>query len=157
MSRKCFVCSHPKRHEIDKSLVKGKTLREITRSFGIDKSALYRHKQKHLPKQLLMVRESEELTRADNLWDQIEWLRAKALSISRKAEEREDYRAALAGIRELVRIVELTGKLRGDLSNQPVNIILSPQWIELRTKIVTTLEDFPDAKAKLAEVLGSAS
>ncbi len=66
------------------------------------------------------------------------------------------YRTALAGIRELTRIVELMAKLRGDLNSQPVNIILNPQWIELRTRIVSTLEEFPKAKAKLAEVLASA-
>jgi hypothetical protein len=47
-------------------------------------------------------------------------------------------------------------KLRGDLNCQPVNIILSPQWVELRTRIVSTLEEFPEARAKLAEVLESA-
>jgi hypothetical protein len=87
---------------------------------------------------------------------QIEWLKSKALSIAKKAEEMENYWTTLAGIRELTRIVELMAKLRGDLNNQPVNIILNPQWVELRTRIVSTLEEFPEAKARLAEVLESA-
>ena len=152
-----MVCIHSEREKIDKDLIAGLSFRKISRRFKIDKSSLFRHKARHLPVTLIKAEDAREIESSENLWDQIEWLRAKALSISRKAEEREDYRAALAGIRELVRIVELTGKLRGDLSTQPVNIVVNPQWIELRTKIVTTLEDFPEAKARLAEVLGSAS
>lgn len=67
----------------------------------------------------------------------------------------EDYRTALAGIRELTRIVELMAKLRGDLNSQPVNIILTPEWVELRTRIVTILEEFPEAKNKMLEALVS--
>ena len=152
-----MVCIHSEREKIDKDLIAGLSFRKISRRFKIDKSSLFRHKAKHLPVTLIKAEDAREIESSENLWDQIEWLRSKALSISRKAEEREDYRAGLAAIRELVRIVELTGKLRGDLSTQPVNIVVNPQWIELRTKIVTTLEDFPDAKAKLAEVLASAS
>ena len=103
-----------------------------------------------------MAREAEDALRGESLWDQIQWLRSKALNIAKKAEEMQDYRTALAGIRELTRIIELMAKLRGDLNNQPVNVILSPQWIELRTRIVSTLEEFPEARARLAEVLGNA-
>jgi len=89
MARRCLVCSHREREEIDKALLKGDPLREITRRFRIDKSALCRHKQSHLSKNLMKSKELEEMTRADNLWDQIQWLKAKALSIARKAEEHE--------------------------------------------------------------------
>jgi hypothetical protein len=156
MPRKCLVCSHPKREDIDRSLVEGEAYREIGRRYKLDKSALSRHKKLHLAETLIAARQAEDALRGESLWDQIQWLRSKALSIAGKAEKMKDYRTALAGIRELTRIVELMAKLRGDLNNQPINIILSPQWIELRTRIVSTLEEFPEARAKLTEVLGSA-
>ncbi len=137
-------------------MVEGEAYREIGRRYHLDKSALSRHNKLHLPDTLIKAREAEDVLRGESLWDQIQWLRTKALTIARKAEEMKDYRTALAGIRELTRIVELMAKLRGDLNSQPVNIILSPQWVELRTRIVSTLEEFPEARARLAEVLGSA-
>lgn len=156
MARKCLVCGHPERVEIDRSMVEGLPYREIERRFRVDKSSLSRHLKHHLAEALQTARKAEDALKGESLWEQIEWLKAEALRISVKAEQAEDYRTALAGIREMTRIVELMAKLRGDLSDQQVNIILSPQWVQLRSTIVSALEEFPGARAKLAEVLGNA-
>lgn len=123
---------------------------------GIDKSALSRHKKSHIPKNLAKAMEAKKVAKATNLIDEIERLRVKAERIFKKAEEEGDYRTALAGIRELTRIVELLAKMQGELKDQSVNIVLNPQWIELRTTILSALDDFPEAKIKLVEVLKDA-
>jgi hypothetical protein len=73
------------------------------------------------------------------------------------AEEDGDYRTALIGIRELVRIIELMAKLRGEITEQQtVNILVNPQWVCLRSTILKALEPYPEARVRLAEVLENA-
>ena len=50
-------------------------------------------------------------------------------------------------------IVELLARLQGDLNEQSVNVVFNAKWVELRTVILLALEDFPEAKVKLSEVL----
>lgn len=45
---RCSICSHPKRGEIDRSLVSGIPFRTIAAQFGPSKSTLIRHKEAHL-------------------------------------------------------------------------------------------------------------
>jgi hypothetical protein len=76
MARKCLVCSHPKREDIDQALIKGEGYREIGRGYNklgimsnLDKSALSRHKKFHLAKTLIKAREAEDALRGKNLWE----------------------------------------------------------------------------------------
>ena len=78
------------------------------------------------------------------------------MRIATKAEEMGDLRTALAGVRELTRIVELMAKLRGEIEQKEINIYLNPEWIKLRAVIINVLEPYPDARLKLAEVLEDA-
>ncbi len=94
-----------------------------------------------------------EVCRAENLMEEIKNLWNEAERMSEKAEMAGQYRSAVAGIRERIRIVELLARLNGALGEQPVNIILTPQWISLRTKILEVLEPYPEARVRLAEVL----
>ena len=85
---------------------------------------------------------------------QIQDLRDRALRILDKAESSRDLRTSLQAIREARQCVELLAKLAGELSEAPqVNILLSPQWVKLRKTILIALEPFPEARAKVAEVL----
>ena len=157
MPRKCSVCTHAHKDEIDEALIAGEPIRDIGRQFGVDKSSISRHKQKHLPSALIKAKKTEEISRADNLVGEIERLKIQANRIAKKAEQKGDYRTALAGVRELTRIVELLGKLQGEIKDQTVNIVFNAEWIELRAVILSALDDYPDAKQKLAEVLANDS
>ena len=154
MGRRCTVCTHPKRDEIDRALIAGEPYRDIARRYGLSKDALRRHRE-HIPRDLARSREAEEVARADELLGQVQELRDRALSILDKAERSKDLRTALQAIREARQCVELLAKLAGELSGAPqVNILLSPQWVELRKTILVALDPFPEARARLAEVLG---
>jgi hypothetical protein len=146
---------HSNRNNIDEDLLAGKSYREIKRRTGLDKSALSRHVSKHLPVILTKSAEVKEMVRAENLQNEIEKLREKASRIGDKAEADKDYRTALAGVRELTRLLDLMAKLNGQLPDQAsINIIMNnPQWIQLRSSILKSLEDYPEARVKLAEVL----
>jgi hypothetical protein len=82
---------------------------------------LFRHKA-HLSETLMKSCEAGEVLRADSLVDQLKRLTDDARRIQKKAEAAMDYRGALAGVRELTRLVELAARLSGELAGQHVNV-----------------------------------
>jgi hypothetical protein len=152
--RRCTVCDHPQRHNIDEALVTGAPYRSVAKQFELSESAVYRHKTEHLPAHLLKAREVEEATRADDLLEQVRNLQAHALHILECAEKAGDLRTALAAISQARGNLELLGKLAGELDERPqVNLNVSPQWLELRAVIVGALEPHPAAHTAVLRAL----
>jgi len=148
------VCDHPERHGIDKALVSGTPYRSVAKRFRLSESAVYRHKTEHLPAHLSKAREAEEAARADDLLEQVRHLQAHALDILECAEKAGDLRTALAAISQARGNLELLGKLAGDLDERPVvNVLLSPQWVMIRTSMLKALSAYPEARAAVAESL----
>ena len=68
-----------------------------------------------------------------------------------------ELRTALTGIREARACLELLAKLQGELQQEgTVNVVLAPQWLELRTVILQTLEPWPEARLALAQAVKEA-
>jgi hypothetical protein len=156
MPRRCTVCAHLQRQDIDELLVSGGPYRSIAKRFGLSESAVYRHKTEHLPVHLSKARAANEVAQADNLLDQVRNLQGHALDILERAEKTGDLRTALAAISQARGNLELLGKLAGELDERPVvNLILSPQWLELRTVIVGALEPHPAAHRAILRALES--
>ena len=70
--RKCTICSHGEREEIDRALVRGEGLRGLARRYGTSHVALFRHKQEHIPAELARVAEAGRLARATALVGEVE-------------------------------------------------------------------------------------
>ena len=123
MPKTCTICCHERRDEIDRALMAGEPLRDITGRVQIAKSALHRHKQ-HLSATLVKARESQDVAHADQLLEQLRELTIEARRIKQKAEAKKDYRTALAAVRELSRIVEIVAKIRGEIDTRAeVNVM----------------------------------
>jgi hypothetical protein len=158
MPRRCTVCDHPERHGIDEALVTGAPYRSVAKRFGLSESAVYRHKVEHLPAHLLRAKEVEEAAKADDLLDQVRNLQAHALDILGRAEEAGDLRTALAAISQARGNLELLGKLAGELDERPVvNVLVSPEWLELRAVIVGALGPHPGAREAVLRALEGAN
>ncbi len=155
MPRTCTICAHPERDEIDFALVGGESARSIAGRYRtIDERAIRRHRSNHIPAGLAMAHEAEEVASADNLLDQVRDLQARALSILDKAEDSGELGIALRAIREARGNLELLGKLAGELNeNAVVNIHLSPEWMELRVRIVAALEPHEEARSAVLRAL----
>jgi hypothetical protein len=67
---------------------------------------LFRHNQ-HLSTTLASSHKEAELLRADGLLEHLNHLTAEAARLKQKAEKAKDYRTALAGVREMARLLEL--------------------------------------------------
>ncbi|MBF0437961.1 MAG: hypothetical protein HQL93_02450 [Magnetococcales bacterium] len=154
MARPCSVCIHKRLEDIDKALVEGETFRALSRQYLLSRDALRRHKMDHLPVAMAKAKEAEETSHGDNLLDHLGELREQAQRIAQKAEEAKNYTAALAGVRELVRIVELLAKLRGELNEAPtVNLFISAEWVSVQAVLVNALGPYPEARQAVLKAL----
>ena len=151
MPRVCTVCQHPERTAIDQALVAGESNRRIASRCDVSEIAVRRHKAEHLPRQVAQAHAAAEVAHADDLLAQVKALRTKALSILLQAEQSGDYRTALLGVREARACLELLLEVEGELDRRPtVNVLVSPEWLALRTALLTALGPYPDARAAVA-------
>jgi hypothetical protein len=176
MGRMCTVCSHEKRQEIDKALVTGATHREVSERFRLSPSAVYRHKQGHLSERLKRAFESKETRQAVALvehraeekakeigqaLDVVQQLRAinsATLQVLQKARESEKHSLSLQAVDRIHRQIELQAKLLGELQEQgpQVNVLIAPEWQQVRVQVLRALGPYPEARAAVAEVLTDA-
>jgi hypothetical protein len=153
--RVCSICSHEDREEINAALLAGQPYRSIAKRYEASESAVYRHKLEHLPVHLIKAQDAAEVARADTLLEQVKSLQARALTILDKAEASGDLRTALSAIREARGNLELLAKLLGELQQEgTVNVLVAPEWLSIRSTIVTVLEPYPQAREA---VLGALS
>jgi hypothetical protein len=104
--------------------------------------------------------EALEITRADTLLDQVRDLVTKACGLTDRAEHAGDLRTALSGVREVRGCLELLARVTGELQNNTtvnVAIIQNPEWIALRTKIITALQPHPAARSAVLQAIGDES
>ncbi len=156
MPRSCTICAHPERKAIDRALVESVAFPALVAEHRVSKDALSRHKANHLPAKLVLAEKAEEVAQADNLLDQVRDLQGRALAILDKAEATGELRTALSAIREARGNLELLAKLLGELSETPqINLTVSPEWLELRTTIITALDPHPQARESVLRALES--
>jgi hypothetical protein len=163
----CQCCQHRELAGINLGLARGVSVRALARRYQVHRDALYRHQKNHLPPQLrasLIVgshlvdidldklRETESQSLLANLVN----LRGRLFSSLDVAEECRDgtMLARIAG--QLHNNLELTGKLLGDLASghsSVTNILIAPQYVELRVGLVDALAPYPEAARAVAYVL----
>ena len=154
MPRKCTICCHGKRPEIDNALVGRTPFRHIAAQFSVSTSALVRHSDDHIPVALTKAHEAAAVAHADTILGQVQELRDRALAILDKAEDAKEYRSALGAIREARGCLELLGKLAGELQDGPtVNILITPAWLNIQMVILGALDAHPAARLAVADAL----
>jgi hypothetical protein len=126
---RCTVCRHPARNQIDQALLQGARFRDLARRTGTDKSALLRHRDRHLPSLLVKAQEAAVIASADSLAAKLLAIEAEARRLGEKAEEAGDLRGALQAVRELTRLVELAARVSGELRSErvAVNVSVTPE------------------------------
>jgi len=109
MARECTVCAHPDREDIDRMIVSGVSNRIIATQFDIGISAVQRHKA-HIPVHLAKAKQAQEVTQADTLFSDLQFLKSKALSLLSQAEESQDLRAAASLIGQARQTIEVLAR-----------------------------------------------
>ena len=153
MPHTCTLCRHPERAVIEGELLAGQPLRNIAEQSGTSPQSLLRHRD-HVPQHLAKAHEAEQVAAADDLLAKVQGLEVDARRIAKAAEDSADLRTALAGIRELTRIVELVAKMRGEFQEgSTVNVTVAPEWLALRSRVLDALAPYPEARKAVVEAL----
>lgn len=154
MPRRCTICDHSQRAEIDSALMEGTTFRDIARQWRVSKDAVARHKADHIPVALAKAKRAEETTQGDTLLEQLLSLNRETLDILSTARAENDDELALKAIAKAEKQIELQAKLLGELQEGPtLNIFLLPEWQQLRALIISVLAPYPQARLAVANAL----
>jgi hypothetical protein len=143
--RRCSICSHESRDEIDRALVRGVSTYALETSYsGLSRSALERHgRNGHISTRVLEAAGAEEVRGAFDVVAQLKSINLVCASILQEARDNQQDNPdlALRAVDRLHRQVELQSRLLGDLDDRPVvNIMASPEWIEVKHVIFGALE-----------------
>ena len=154
MVRACTICTHKDVDEINRRVVSGDSIAEIARNFGLSDDALRRHADKHIPKFIIASPSAKEVTEADLLLKKIEEYEGDAKRYRDMAEANGDIEIALKAVDRALKCIELSSKVRGLIQDQPqINILVNPQWVELRTVIIKALEPYPAAREAVVHAI----
>ena len=72
MPRKCTVCTHEQREEIDRLLASNDSIRSIAARYSLSRAALTRHRDSHLTAAVTKAQEAQEVAHADNLMAELQ-------------------------------------------------------------------------------------
>ena len=153
MPPKCTICHHPDREAIDAAIVSGETLRNIAEQYSVSSTALHRHKA-HIPTAVAKAHEADEVAEADRLLSTVRDLLQSAIGTITQAENGGDLRTKLAAIREARETAKLLLEVNGKLQTAPTfNLIMAPEWVEVRTVVLQALGPYSDARLAVAGAL----
>jgi hypothetical protein len=85
VARKCSICTHPQRMEIDKALISNVNLRNISEKYAVTEMSLSRHRKNHLAATLAQAKAMSDMAQAAQAFSEItsqqsaEQLRANTL------------------------------------------------------------------------------
>lgn len=154
MPRTCSICSHEQRAEIDAELIAETPLRNIAERFGTSSTTLHRHRQEHLPSKMVKAKEAEEEVEATDLLSRLRALNEETRDVLRAAKKSDAHGLRLQAIQRLERQLELEARLLGELiDQQTVNVILSPEWLVVRTALLQALSGYPEARQAVSGAL----
>src|SRR5262249_42824620 len=166
--RVCKVCAHERRHLIEVGLTHGVPVRTLGARFGLKPSTIYRHGKLHLPPQvraaILQAQQPseidfEQLQRSESagLLAQLVTQRARLQQLSELSAELGDVRGAVAVERAVQGNLELVGRLLQQFTvvheTRSTSILISADYLQLRSTILRALAPFPEAMRAVAAAL----
>jgi hypothetical protein len=141
MGRRCSICAHAERDEIDRALVAGIARTRLERDFGVTEQSLARHARGHLPLTLARAAEVTEGARADDLLAQVRRLQAETLAVLEAAKADRNLAGVLAAVDRAQKGVALMGGMfasahavRSAEANQIGDEVKLPAWLQLELR-----------------------
>ncbi|SRR6266540_3732829 len=153
MARTCTVCTHPEREAIDRALVGGCVQRDITRRYGLDRTAVSRHKSAHISPALVRAAAKREERHESSLLDRIENLIDRLEVVVEREEAKGNSKVSILALRELRSTLALLGQASGELQERPttvINVLQAPDWLAVREAMFEVLAHHPAVQAEVA-------
>jgi len=112
----CSICVHSGREAIDSALILAtESYRTVAKRYGVSPAALVRHRRNHAARAVRKAQEVREYRSGEKLLDRVENLAEKSWGILEKAENVEDFKTAISGVVATKGVLELIGRLSGEL------------------------------------------
>lgn len=147
---RCTVCDHPERKAIETAMAVA-SVRDIGRRFGLSKSAVHGHKQRHLSPAVARAASTRADVSAQALLDRLTDLLERCDSGMEKAEKGGDFRAVAGFVREARELVVTLGRAAHGLWTQKPST-----YIDARSQTVNLGELTIDELRSLARLAPSA-
>ena len=118
MNKRCTVCNHPSRAEIDRGLLSGVSYRSLTAQYGLSPAALSRH-TRHLQQQLALQEHHALQAQQQALLDHLDLLSARLDRLFHTAADSRSLHVALGCLRESIRLLSLQERFRFPFKDPP--------------------------------------
>lgn len=121
--RKCSICEHKSRHEIDSALVvPGVSLRAIAVQYRVSKDALSRHiKAGHIAEKIQKAQHAHEAVAGEALLNRISKFHQRFEKMAKNAENWGDPNLELKVYQTQAKYLELEGKATGAFKDKVEN------------------------------------
>jgi len=149
--RRCTVCAHPQREEIDRAIARGESYRNIAQRHSVSITAIHRHARSHLPQPVQAAVHAEMVEHGASILSQVRELNRKARQLLDEAAAKGRYTGAAAFLKEARELLTLEARLLGELDTR--DRVEVHNYLDARTlavRIAKELEDQPE----LAEIVG---
>lgn len=154
MARRCTVCTHHARQAIDQALVAGESRNGLADRYGLAERSVRRHADNHLPEKLAKAAEAEQAAEADDLLGRLTEINRETMEVLKSAKGIKNYGMVLQAIARVEKQIELQAKLLGQLQEgATVNILVSPEWMQVQSVILRVLAPYPEVRVAVATAL----
>ncbi|WP_438277983.1 hypothetical protein [Nitrobacter sp.] len=165
---RCTVCDHDHRHQIEIGLTHGVAARVLGDRFKLSKDAILRHARNHLtPAQRAAILSAQKpaaidlealrTTESEGLIASLVAQRARLLVKADFAAEHGDIKGSVAAENAITANLTLVAKMLGQLVQvhdvRHTNLLVSPDYLRLRSTLIAALRPFPDAARAVGAAL----
>ena len=117
MAPKCTICHHKQRESIDVDITSGVSNRTIATQYGVSISAVQRHRS-HIPKALAEAKQAEDITRSDDLLEQLERALKIAWTVVNSCLADGDNRTVLQGVKEIRESIKFLCEIAAEIAKR---------------------------------------
>jgi hypothetical protein len=151
---RCKACNFPGHEEQDKDLLTGKISdTDYGAIVGCSSKSIARHRN-HIAKEIALSSQAQSSITADELFTSIHDEALLVRELRDQARKDGDIELALKAIDRALKCIEIYAKIKGLIQENPqITIINNPEWISLRTTIIRTLDNFPEARQAVVDAL----
>ena len=154
MPRRCTICTHPQREEIDRAIARGDSYRGIAARYSVSLTSLLRHARSHLSQPVRAAVQAEMMEHGASILSQVRELNQKARRLLDEAAAKGRYTGAAAFLKEARELLTFEARLLGELdSRDRVEVHTHLDVRALAVRIARELEDEPELAERVGRVL----
>jgi hypothetical protein len=165
---KCSICHHERRHQIEIALTYKTPMRVLARRFDVSPHALFRHSKAHLSaavraailtasKPTAVDLDKLRTSEAEGLLSALLCQRARLQQQADMALELGSVHVAVAAEGRITESLRLTAQLTDQLVQhhdvRHINVLVSEDYLRLRSVLVAALKPYPEAMAAVGRAL----